>query len=460
MSLAIAVIFLALMFFIGIIHTGRASSAADFFVSGRKGSAARITGSLVATIIGGSATLGVAGLGYSMGLPALWWLMSGAIFLVILGLFFAGKVRKMEVYTLPEVLYRQYGSGTLRIISSAVIIIAWLGVIGAQIAASGKIMNILWPGHFNLSVIICGYIFILYTIAGGQNSVIRTEVFQTILIFGGLGLLLILLLSRYGFIWSLSVPDGYLNFPVNSRLGYFDLMNFFMFVGTSFLAGPDMYSRILSAKDEATAKKAVLSTAMLIAVFAVIITSIGIYGKALYPSIESESVFPVLIIQQLPEWIKGIVVAALLAAFLSSANTCLITSCIILSSDIINPLLFRNGLDEKKQIRITRILIFTVGTLSILITLFMGGIIKSMLFALTVYTTGLIIPVILGFYRESLKLNRYGAIASVIAGNSAALAMKFLSMNKYLILLFPLALFILFSVSYLTQGTKNLITDK
>ncbi len=399
MSLIIAFIFLTLMFLIGIIKPGKTSTAADFFVSGRTGSTLKITGSLIATIIGGSATLGVAGLGFSMGLPALWWLLSGSIFLFILGFFFAGKVRSLEVYTLPEVLYAQYKSAILRVISSIVIIIAWLGVIGAQIAAAGKFMNILWPGHFAESVIMCGSLFIIYTIAGGQRSVIRTEVFQTILIFGGIGLLFVLLVSGSGFIWNLSLPDGHLDFPINNRFGYMDLIGYFLFVGTSYLAGPDMYSRILSAKDTATAKKSVLSAAIFVAILAVMITSIGIYGKSLYPGIESESVFPVLIMEQLPEWIKGIVVAALLAAFLSSANTCLITSCIILNSDIINPLIFKYSLTEKKQVLITRLLIFIIGTASISITLYFGGIIKSMLFALTVYTTGLIIPVILGFIK-------------------------------------------------------------
>lgn len=451
MSFAIALFFLAAMFLIGILRTGRTSTAADFFVSGRNGSVLKITGSLVATIIGGSATLGVAGLGFSMGLPAVWWLLSGSIFLFILGVFFAGKVRNLEVYTLPEVLYAQYGSSTLRIISSAVIIIAWLGVIGAQIAAAGKFMSILWPGHFTTSVILCGSIFIIYTITGGQRSVIRTEVFQTILIFGGIGLLFAILVLKFGLIWNLDLPEGHLNFPVNYRFGYTDLLGYFLFVGTSYLAGPDMYSRILSSKDEQTAKISVLSAAALVAVLAVIITSIGIYGKAAYPVIESESVFPVLIMEQLPELIKGLVVAALLAAFLSSANTCLITSCIILNSDIINPLIFKNKLDEKKQVFTTRILVFIIGAASISITLYFGGIIKSMLFALTVYTTGLIIPVLLGFYRDKLRLNSYGAIAAVLTGSTAALILKFLSLNRYLILIFPVVLLVIFTVSYLKK---------
>lgn len=452
MSFAIALFFLAVMFLIGILRTGRTSTAADFFVNGRNGSVLKITGSLVATIIGGSATLGVAGLGFSMGLPAVWWLLSGSIFLFILGVFFAGKVRNLEVYTLPEVLYAQYRSSALRIISSAVIIIAWLGVIGAQIAAAGKFMNILWPGHFTTSVILCGSIFIIYTIAGGQRSVIRTEVFQTILIFGGIGLLFAILVSKFGLIWNLDLPEEHLNFPVNYRFGYTDLLGYFLFVGTSYLAGPDMYSRILSSKDEQTAKISVLAAAALVAVLAVIITSIGIYGKAAYPVIEAESVFPVLIMEQLPELIKGLVVAALLAAFLSSANTCLITSCIILNSDIINPLIFKNELDEKKQVFTTRILVFIVGAASISITLYFGGIIKSMLFALTVYTTGLIIPVLLGFYRDKLRLNSYGAIAAVLTGSTAALILKFLSLNRYLILIFPVVLLVIFTVSYLKKN--------
>ncbi|HPJ35749.1 MAG TPA: sodium:solute symporter family protein [Spirochaetota bacterium] len=452
MSLAITIIFLAAVFLIGILKTGSNNTTADFFVSGRNGSTLRITGSLIATIIGGSATLGVAGLGFSMGLPALWWLLSGSVFLFILGIFFAGKVREMEVFTLPEVLYAQYGSDSLRIISSVVIIIAWLGIVSAQIAAAGKIINLLLPGHFTSAVILFGSIFIIYTMAGGQRSVIRTDAVQTVLIFSGIGLLFIILFMKFGYFWNLPLPEGHLNFPVNYRFSYYNLLGYFLFVGTSFLAGPDMYSRILSAKDKRTARNSVLAAAALVALFAIIITAIGIYGKSLYPGIESESVFPKLILEQLPEWIKGIVVATLLAAFLSSANTCLITSCIILNSDIINPLFFKGAMEERKQVFLTRILILIMGSLAILITLYLGGIIKSMLFALTIYTTGLIIPVVLGFYRKNLSLNRYGAIAAVITGSSVSLIFKFLSMGKYNLLLFPAVIIIIFTVSYLTKG--------
>jgi len=86
----IALYFLA-MIAIGVTSRGRTKEANNFFVAGRRGSSLFITGSLLATIIGGSATVGMAGLGFKQGLTGAWWLLVGSVGLVVLGLFFAGK---------------------------------------------------------------------------------------------------------------------------------------------------------------------------------------------------------------------------------------------------------------------------------------------------------------------------------------------------------------------------------
>ena len=94
----------------------------------------------MATIVGGSATVGVAGLGFSRGLTAAWWLLVGSIGLVVLGLFVAGRVRKTGVYTLPGLVEQQYGR-SVALAASVLIVIAWLGLIAGQIIATGKIMS-------------------------------------------------------------------------------------------------------------------------------------------------------------------------------------------------------------------------------------------------------------------------------------------------------------------------------
>ena len=80
----------------------RIKSASSYFVADRKANTPAVTGSLLASIIGGSSTIGIAGLGYSKGLVGAWWMLVGAMGLVVLSLWFAGKVRSFEVYTLPR----------------------------------------------------------------------------------------------------------------------------------------------------------------------------------------------------------------------------------------------------------------------------------------------------------------------------------------------------------------------
>ena len=103
------------MLAVGLFSRRKSKKADDFFVAGRKSSSLFIVGSLLATIIGSSATLGMAGLGFKQGLTGAWWLLVGSIGLVFLGLFFARKVRKLALYTLPELVEKQYAMHSITI---------------------------------------------------------------------------------------------------------------------------------------------------------------------------------------------------------------------------------------------------------------------------------------------------------------------------------------------------------
>lgn len=451
MNFSIAAGFLLVMLFIGIIKRGKSSDIINYYVGGRSKSVITISGSLVASAIGGSATIGLSGIAFSKGIPAVWWLFSGSVALVILGFLWAGKVREYQVYTLPEVLEQQYGSSLIKIVSSIVIVIAWTGIIAAQMIAAGKIMNTLWPGHYQLMIVTCGAIFIVYTILGGQNSVMSTDLFQAFLIFGGIITAVIAAYIKHGPLVAELLPVGHLNFPANQNLGYMEILMFFMFVGTSFIAGPDIYSRILSSKDNKSAIKSVFAAALIIALFSVFIVLIGLYSKMISPGIDAENSFQFLIINSTPEILQGVVFAALLAAFLSSADTCLLTSGIILTNDIISPVIFKNRLKDKYKLIITKIVIFICGLWSLIIALYVNGIIKSLLFALTVYTAGIVLPVILGFYREKLKLNYYGATAGIISGGASAIILKLLILDRFLIIIFPAVIFVIFITSRITN---------
>ena len=125
----------------------RRQSAESYWVAERKYSSGRITMSLVATIFGASSTMGVIGLGYTRGLTAAWWSMTGGLALIFFGFFLASRVRDLNVYTLPDILKRAYGDG-VAVPAGLMIGLAWLGVISAQLIAGGKLVAVFFSIDF------------------------------------------------------------------------------------------------------------------------------------------------------------------------------------------------------------------------------------------------------------------------------------------------------------------------
>jgi SSS family solute:Na+ symporter len=203
------------MLAIGVVSRRRVQGADDFFVAGRKSSAPFITGSLIATIIGGSAVMVTTQLGFSRGLSGAWWLLVGSIGLVVLGVFFAGKVRQFALYTLPELIKEQYDE-RMKLASSVLIVVAWTGVIAAQVIAAGKIMGVLGIGSPQLWMALFSLVFISYILLGGQHAIVRTDTLQTVIIFSGIIVVLVALLNEVGGFSGLrqSLPPEQFSFPL------------------------------------------------------------------------------------------------------------------------------------------------------------------------------------------------------------------------------------------------------
>ena len=451
----IAVYFLG-MIAIGVASRKKARGVDDFFVAGRKGSSLLITGSLLATIVGGSATVGMAGLGFTQGLTGAWWLLVGSIGLVVLGLFFAEKVRKFGLYTLPELVGKQYDR-RMALAASILIVIAWMGIIAGQIVAVGKILSVLGIGSPILWMVLFSIVFIVYTVVGGQYAVIRTDTLQAVIIFAGIFGGLALLLSRLGGLSGLisSLSPEQFAFPLSSQFGAKELITFLLLVGLTYVVGPDMYSRLFCAKDSKTARVSVFWTALLIIPFAFCITLIGMGASALFPQISPEQAFPTVINEVFSPLLGGIVLAALLCAVMSSADTCLLTASTILTVDIVGR--SKPSLSQRKILSLSRWGIVVLGLGSLALALALKGVINALLFAYTIYTCGLILPVIAGFYKNRLRVTPLGALVAIIGGGSVALISKLFHI-EYLdlggLLISGLLLFIVSFIDNTLRGRK------
>jgi SSS family solute:Na+ symporter len=222
--------------------------------------------------------------------------------------------------------------------------------------------------------------------------------------------------------------------------------------------GPDMYSRLFCAKDSRTARTSVFWAAALIIPFALGITLIGMGASAMFPGISPEQAFPTVITEVLPPLLGYIVLAALLGAVMSSADTCLLTASTILSVDIVGR--FKPSLSQDKLLTLSRWGIVLLGICSLLVALVLKGVISSLLFAYTVYTCGVILPVLAGFYKEKLKVTSLGALAAIIGGGGIALVSKLFEI-KYLDLGGLLASgVLLFLVSFIDNRVRGKSLDR
>ena len=319
----------------------------------------------------------------------MWWLLAGSIGQLVLGLFFARKVRNFALYTLPELIEKQYDR-RVALVSSVLIVVSWVAVVAAQIIAAGKILGIMGVASPQLWMIIFTVVFVFYTVMGGQYAVIRTDSLQAVIIFIGIFGGLFLLLSRLGG-WSglqSALPADYFSFPLSSGFGGVSLLSMLLVVGLTYVVGPDMYSRIFCARDDKTARSATLWAALLIIPVALAIVLIGMGAASLFPQIAAEQSLPVIIKEVLPPLLGAVVLAALLCAVMSSADTTLLSASTILTVDIIGRL--HPALAGEKALPASRWVIVLLGIVSLVVALLMQGVISALLFAYTVYTLSLI----------------------------------------------------------------------
>jgi solute:Na+ symporter, SSS family len=418
-TIVILIIYLIILAFIGAFSYNKVENYSDFFIARKSGNFIFITGSLTATILGGSAIIGTVDEGPFIGWATSWYMGCAAIGLFAL-IPLISKVSKLGRFTLPDLLGKMYSNNQAKTISSVIIPIAWLGIIAAQIIAAARILQSFVGIDYSLGVIISGSVFIIYTLAGGQFSVLKTDLFQAILILIGLIIIAFFVLEKRCESLTDLTP---LKFPFNIHFSPVDLFVLLVTYSSTFTFGPDIYSRIFCSKNIKTAKISVLTTAIILLFVAFSIGLISVYGsKCITPSVNGSLMIDVCK-QVLPFWSIGIIVLALLSAVLSSAATTILSASIILTD------LYEKGKFGIKTLRNSRVFIGIIGIISIIIAINFTSIIGILLIALTVYSGAFIIPILFGLL--GIKVNPKSLIYAMITGGLFALTGKIVFYSGY-----------------------------
>jgi SSS family solute:Na+ symporter len=294
------------------------------------------------------------------------------------------------------------------VISAAIIPVAWLGIVAAQIIAAAKIISELGFIGYNGAAIVAGTVFIVYTLLGGQLSILKTDTLQSVVIIAGLAALV--LFSACG---ASAVSFERFTFGALFNVSFtgFDLLILLLTYSVTFVVGPDIYSRLFCAKNEKTAARSILIVALVLIPVSVALTYLGIVSQQI-PGVGIVSFAG----NMLPGWAYGLFIAALLSAVMSSADTTLLTSAMIVNE------LFTGSLNRKNSMLQTRWIVVFLGIASVVIALFVTSIIQSLLFALTFFSGAFVVPVLAGLL--NLKVNRKRVVFAIIIGGVVALSGK------------------------------------
>ena len=384
-------IYLLIFLIISLLDMKGIKTFTDYAVAGRVQGSFAVTMTLLATVVGASTTIGICDTVYSIGFPGIWWLAFGAIGLILQSVFISGKVRATEADTLPDLAKITVGRGA-ELIIALIIVISWIGVIAGQLVAMNSLISFATGRNDTWLFVIVSAVVIIYTLIGGQSSVVKTDKLQFIIIIVSSVLCCAYLyLVKGDATGNVATNIELLNDNYTTR----NLLTQFFVIGGVYFLGPDIISRNFISRDENTAKKSALIAGIGLFGFSLVITLIGMWIRYnVTPDQLADSKALMYIAGVLPKYISIPLIFGLLSAILSSTDTCIINASSIFVKDIM----------KRESVRDIRITVAVIGAIAIVLAVSGRGDIMSLLTgAYSVYTPGVIFPLLVAIlsYRKN-----------------------------------------------------------
>jgi SSS family solute:Na+ symporter len=253
-------IYLLVSIGIGLYAARRVHSSKDYVVAGRSLPLYITTATVFATWFGSETVLGTSSTFINEGMGGIVADPFGAsLCLILVGVFFAGKLYRMNLLTIGDFFRLKYGRG-IELATSLAIMMSYLGWVAAQLSALGLVFNVLSQGAVSLQagIILGAVIVVIYTVYGGMWSVALTDFMQMIVIV--LGMLYVGYVvtgevnGGVGAVIDHARDAGKFNFfPEASLAGILAFVGALVTLGLGSIPQQDVFQRVMSAKDEKTA---------------------------------------------------------------------------------------------------------------------------------------------------------------------------------------------------------------
>ncbi|MEY4154536.1 MAG: Sodium/pantothenate symporter [Pseudomonadota bacterium] len=434
MLLTLVIAYLLVTIAIGLVAAKRVKTSADFAIAGRHLPLAMIVTTTFATWFGAETVLGIPAKFVNSGLNGVVEDPFGAgSCLILVGLFFAGKLYRMNLLTISDYYRERYGR-SVEVICSIIIMVSYLGWVSAQVTALGLVFNLLSDGVISMPLgMTIGVVSVLaYTLFGGMWSVAITDFMQMIILVVGLAVLAVYAGDQAGGadkVIALAVSQDLFKFLPEPNMK--DIL-FFLAAAITIMFGSipqqDVFQRVMSANSLNAATKGPIIGGICYILFAFVPMFLVVSALIIMPEQaaqliqeDPQKVLPTLVMTQMPFVMQVLFFGALLSAIKSCASATLLAPSVTFTENIWRQFFPHQG--DKQSLLAMRVTVLVFSALVLLYAIQMQGssIYEMVSGAYQVTLVGAFIPLLFGLYWA--KATTQGAILSIALGLSTWLLM-------------------------------------
>ena len=427
MLLTLVFAYLLITIAIGLVAAKRVKSSADFAIAGRNLPMAMIVTTTFATWFGSETVLGIPAKFVNSGLNGVVEDPFGAgSCLILVGLFFAGKLYRMTLLTISDYYRERYGR-SVEVMCSIIIMVSYLGWVSAQVTALGLVFNLLSGGVISMPIgMVIGVVSVLaYTLFGGMWSVAITDFMQMIILVVGLATLAVFAGNQAGGadkVIALAVSQDMFKFLPEPELKE---ILFFVAAAITIMFGSipqqDVFQRVMSANSLNAATKGPIIGGICYILFAFVPMFLVVSALIIMPEKaaqliqeDPQRVLPTLVMEQMPFVMQVLFFGALLSAIKSCASATLLAPSVTFTENIWRQFFPHQG--DKQALLAMRItvLVFSALVLAYAIAMQGSSIYEMVSGAYQVTLVGAFIPLLFGLYWS--KATTQGAIFSIVMG--------------------------------------------
>ena len=422
----IFIVYLVFMIGIGLFFFLRSKGAGEkeYFLGGRK------MGPWVSALSAGASDMsawvlmGLPTAIYAKGLGQVWIAVGLAIGYALSWLFDAKRLRAFSIVsddaiTIPQYLTRRFKSKSyaLQVVCAVIFLIAYTIYAASSIKAAGALFNQVIGIDTNIAMYLAAAIIIAYTFLGGFSAVCWTDFFQGLLMLGALLLAPIFALNMMNISSEAIVAEtpAFYN-PITS---WQDIASGFGW-GLGYFGMPHIIIRFLSLRSQKDIKKSAgigITWTTLILIFAALV---GIFGRQMIAydaqMVKDEAVFINMVRQIFPAVIAGILLSAILAASMSTADSQLLSAASAFSSDVYKPIVRNNKASNREMLWTGRMVVLIIAVVALVIASDPGAqsIMNLVSNAWGVFGAAFGPVILLSLFWK--RLNFLGALTGIVAG--------------------------------------------